>query len=102
MPTPHHKGYVRVWLGRGHPFANSGGWQYAHRLAMMEKLGRRLEPFEHVHHKNGDKASADPERLQVLHAVDHGMLHYGINFARVNGKLEHVWCGKHMTAEELR
>jgi hypothetical protein len=78
LPTKHHTGYVRVWLSSGHPYANSGGWQYLHRYLMMRRLGRTLGTYEHVHHADDSpKDTTDIRHLEILEDVDHGLYHWG-------------------------
>lgn len=101
MPTRHQKGYVRLYLGRGHPYADKGGTGLLHRWIMQRAKGRRLETYEHVHHRNGDKRTEELEELQVLEAVDHGLMHYGVHFERRAGRLEFLSCGEEYTPEEL-
>ncbi len=60
------RGYVTVRLGKGHPYANSAGWQYEHRLAIMEKIGRPLVRGERVFHLNGDRFDNRIENLQLV------------------------------------
>lgn len=46
-----------------------------HRVVMERHLGRKLEPWELVHHKDGNKANNAPENLEVsdwgAHTTEH-------------------------------
>lgn len=56
----------RVQLGKGHPYANSGGWQYLYRALVMFALGRPLAPQEQVHHVDEDCSADRLDNLVVL------------------------------------
>lgn len=102
LMSPHLKGYPRVYLGRHHPYANKSGVVEVHRWVMQRHLGRRLLPYEHCHHANGDKQSVKVEDLKVLESVEHGQYHYDRNFTRDRrGRLVWVKCGEEWTSEEL-
>ncbi len=64
------QGYINVLL-RGHPMANSCGYVLEHRLVMYQKLGRKLDRNEHIHHVNGKRDDNRPENLQVLSPSEH-------------------------------
>lgn len=67
-------GYVLV-KAPDHPDADTRGYVYEHRLVAEQKLGRRIDSDEHVHHKNGDKQDNRPENLVVLHETEHRSEH---------------------------
>lgn len=46
-----------------------------HRLIMEEYLGRKLEPSELVHHKNGDKHDNSLDNLEVVTRSEHMRKH---------------------------
>ena len=46
-----------------------------HRWIMEQHLGRKLDPSEHVHHKNGDPLDNRIENLEVMNPKEHMQLH---------------------------
>jgi len=73
-----HYGYILVWLDPRdfyYPMVNSRGRVYEHRLIMAKKLGRCLQRWEIVHHKNGIKDDNRPENLEIGIRSDHGSGH---------------------------
>jgi hypothetical protein len=68
-------GYVRVYDRTDHPRHTTGG-VYEHILVMEQKLGRRLESGERVHHRNEIKHDNRPNNLSLMthaeHAAHHG------------------------------
>ena len=82
------KGTVPWNKGKGQGWIDSRGyrWRYVrengrsrarreHRLVMEAHLGRRLEPWELVHHRNGNTADNRLENLEIQnwaqHTADH-------------------------------
>jgi len=69
-------GYVLVRVGVGHHLADVRGYAYEHRVVAEEKVGRRLLPGEHVHHKDENTANNHPDNLVVMaSAAEHRLAH---------------------------
>jgi len=60
------RGYVQIYFPE-HPSATKKHpYIYEHRLVMELELGRFLESYEIVHHKNGVKDDNRPENLELI------------------------------------
>ena len=58
-----------------HPHANPSGYVKRGRLVLEEKIGRLLEPGEHVHHIDENKQNDAPDNLMVFKAALHLRYH---------------------------
>lgn len=100
LRSPDPRGYSRVYIGKRHPWSNSGGWCWRHRLVAMEAMtvelqvraleagfpvamivgtyGPKLRPSDHVHHeriRRGRPGADVPQNLSIAEATYHGQLH---------------------------
>lgn len=53
-------------LGKGHPWANSGGWQYLSRVLVSAYLGRNLHTAEQVDHLDEDRTNDRIDNLRLV------------------------------------
>lgn len=74
------QGYVVVYVKKTHQFFpmaanshNAGGYILQHRLVMARSLGRCLQPYEIVHHLDGNKQNNDIDNLRLTIRQKHGL-----------------------------
>ncbi len=68
---PNKNGYMVTYVGKHHPLAWKNGNIYEHRLVMSEHLGRPLETWETVHHKDGNKINNALDNLELISNSKH-------------------------------
>lgn len=68
-------GYMYAYKPK-HPLANKAGKVYQHRYIISVKLGRNLETFEHVHHKNENRSDNREDNLELLLGTEHAKHHH--------------------------
>lgn len=73
--TRDRRGRAKIQLGRGHVYANKGGWQWVCRYVVMVSLGRVLRADEHVHHCDENLANDSLDNLHVYLMEYHGRYH---------------------------
>lgn len=59
-------GYILIRAPKGHPHARFDGSILEHRLMMEDHLGRYLEEWELVHHRNGDRGDNRLDNLELM------------------------------------
>lgn len=68
------RGYILVYLNPSdffYPMARGDGYILEHRLVMAQQLGRCLQPWEKVHHKDGIRDHNDYNNLELSTAGHH-------------------------------
>ena len=63
-------GYIKLYRPEN-PMADKRGEVYEHRLVMSEILGRPLETWEIIHHKDGNRANNHPSNLELHPSSEH-------------------------------
>jgi len=72
-------GYYAVYLPE-HPFAFGKGYVYEHRHIIELQIGRYLDSYEIVHHKDGNKLNNITENLELCSSIaEHKLEHRGVN-----------------------
>lgn len=61
----HMSGYIFI-LHKNHPFCNSKGYIFKHRVVVEQHIGRYLTKIEVVHHINGIKTDNRIENLMCF------------------------------------
>ena len=66
-------GYIEITRGenKGRPH---------HRVVMESHIGRKLETWEHVHHKDGNRTNNDISNLELMSASEHMSHHAKENY----------------------
>lgn len=64
-------GYIMVRAPEDHPFRSKDGMIFEHRLMMEQEIGRPLNPWEIVHHKNGERADNRIKNLELMERRRH-------------------------------
>ena len=76
LPVIEPRGYVLIFVGKGHPLADCRGYAYEHRIKAQEALGRALIGKEEVHHDDRATSNNDPSNLVVCAGrAEHGVYH---------------------------
>lgn len=90
-------GYVMVRC-KEHPRASKlGGYVPEHILVAENKIGRRLNPDEVVHHINGIKWDNAPDNLCVMTKSQHSKLHWLIRKYNPHRRDKETFSGGGMT-----
>ena len=97
--TTQYEGYILTKMQAEDIFFitmfGKNGYCPMHRLVMAKSIGRCLQTWEIVHHKNGIKNDNRVENLEITNRIDHIQAHgkgYSDGFAKglVDGRLKQI------------
>lgn len=73
--TAASNGYVRIRVGRKHPFADPNGYAYEHHIVWASAGNPRPPKGWLLHHVNGDKSDNRLENLRLVRRGEHNAEH---------------------------
>lgn len=66
VPLEPRQQLERTFNTSGYAYVKIDGKRFLEHRVIMEKiLGRKLEPHEYIHHKNGDRTDNHPDNLEL-------------------------------------
>lgn len=68
-------GYIKIYVPEN-PMSDKRGEVYEHRLVMSKILNRPLQSWEHVHHKDGNRANNSPDNLELHPNSEHQTIRF--------------------------
>ena len=81
------EGYVKVRVGKEHPFADSNGYAYEHLIVWASCGKPKPREDQILHHRNGDKTDNRVENLEIMQRADHSRLHINARDRDAAGRL---------------
>lgn len=82
--SKNNQGYIAIKIKPDNPFypmASATNYVFEHRLVVAQSLGRCLEPFEVVHHKNRIRHDNRLVNLELIGGPNAQHIHNSIVFA---------------------
>ena len=99
---PIYEGYQYRYAPDHPKAAPSKPYVQEHRLVMEEQLGRYLESYEVVHHKDGDRLNNDPSNLVVKTRGKHLSDHFKASHEVLELRLENEQLKKRIAELEAQ